>query len=85
MINYIQLLCTSLYIDCGIHSVFHSSVDSNRHRLWILLLNNKKHGYLKIQYKYIFILFRYVLSFSAILAKRWKVKFRLGLAKTQQC
>ena len=29
----------------------------------------------------IFYFFRYVLSFSATLAKRWKVQFRLGLAK----
>ena len=31
---------------------------------------------------HIFYLFRCVLSFSATLAKRWKVQFRLGLAKT---
>ena len=30
---------------------------------------------------HIFNLFRCVLSFSATLAKRWKVQFRLGLAK----
>ena len=30
---------------------------------------------------HIFYLFRCVLSFSATLAKRWKVQFRLGLAK----
>ena len=31
---------------------------------------------------HIFYLFRCVLSFSASLAKRWKVQFRMGLAKT---
>ena len=31
---------------------------------------------------HILILFRCVLSFAATLAKRWKVQFRLGLAKT---
>ena len=31
---------------------------------------------------HIFYLFRCVLSFSATLAKRWKVQFPLGLAKT---
>ena len=31
---------------------------------------------------HIYYLFRCVLSFSATLPKRWKVKFRLGLAKT---
>ena len=29
---------------------------------------------------HIFYLFRFVLSFSATLAKRWKAQFRLGLA-----
>ena len=35
---------------------------------------------------HIFYLIRCILSFSATMAKRWKVQFRLGLAnKTQLC